>query len=265
MKNGHVQLFLIFLFIPPVFFSDGPASGFCHSLLPLPVRANMGPGRNFRQDTNPGARSLCAAKGKGDWNPSSVEPGGSTPYLHPLEKQIVIELNQVRSNPAGYARTHLAELKKYFVGDRLELPGRVPLVTREGVAAVDECLNFLIKQKPRTVLAPKRGLTRAARDHARDQGKTGDHGHIGSDRSTLDIRLSRYGQWGGKCAENISYGSDEARMIVLSLLVDDGVKSRGHRKNILEGSFRFTGVACGPHPKLRHVCVIVFAAAYTDR
>ena len=225
----------------------------------------MGPGRNFLQEPEPEARSLFAAKGKGNWDPSSVDTARRAPYLDPLEKQIVIEMNKVRSDPERYARTNLPELKKYFVGDRLKLPGKIPIVTREGVKAVDECFDFLIKQKPRTVLAPRKGLTRAARDHALDQGKTGDFGHIGSDRSTPDIRLSRYGEWGGRCAENISYGSDDARMIVLSLLIDDGVKSRGHRKNIMEGIFQFTGVAFGPHPKLRNVCVIVFAAEYADR
>ena len=51
---------------------------------------------------------------------------------------------------------------------------------------------------------------------------------------------------------------------MVSLLIDDGVPSRGHRKIILDPLFRNAGVAFGPHPKFRNMCVIVFAAEYVD-
>jgi uncharacterized protein YkwD len=62
--------------------------------------------------------------------------------------------------------------------------------------------------------------------------------------------------------ENINYGNDDARRIVASLLIDDGVPSRGHRRNLLNGTFKFVGVSIGPHPVYGHMCVIDFAGSY---
>ena len=58
---------------------------------------------------------------------------------------------------------------------------------------------------------------------------------------------------------NIMYGSDEPTDIVAQLLVDDGVPSRGHRKNILNPDFKIVGVAFGPHTKFKNMTVQNFA------
>ena len=62
----------------------------------------------------------------------------------------------------------------------------------------------------------------------------------------------------GYTGENISYGDDNARNIVIQLLVDDGVPSRGHRKNILNFKFDEVGVSVGKHSGYGSMCVIDF-------
>lgn len=53
----------------------------------------------------------------------------------------------------------------------------------------------------------------------------------------MSNRLERYGDWMGKIGENIDFGSKTARDIILSLIIDDGVTNRGHRKNTLSPDF----------------------------
>jgi uncharacterized protein YkwD len=46
----------------------------------------------------------------------------------------------------------------------------------------------------------------------------------------------------------------------MNLLIDDGVASRGQRKNIVSGDFKYIGAALGPHPVYRHCCVANFSS-----
>jgi uncharacterized protein YkwD len=197
------------------------------------------------------------------WNLSALHTAKNAAYLTDLEKRVVLELNKVRSDPPRYAKALFSQ-RKYYEGRRLGYPGETPILTQEGVKAFDEGYQVLLKAASVSLLTPKVGLTRAARDHTLDQGKTGQTGHKGRDHSDVSARANRYGKWGGKVGENIQYGHAVPSRIVSSLLIDDGVPSRGHRKIILEPLFRYIGVAFGPHPKFRNMCVLVFAAEYTD-
>jgi uncharacterized protein YkwD len=199
----------------------------------------------------------------GGWNLPALNTAKNAVYLKELEKQVILELNKVRSDPPRYAKALLSQ-RKYYEGRILSYPAETPILTQEGVKAFDEGYQFLLKARSASPLIPRVGLTRAARDHALDQGKTGQTGHGGADHSDVSTRANRYGKWRGRIGENIQYGHASAPRIVSSLLIDDGVPSRGHRKIILGPLFRYVGVAFGPHPKFRHLCVLVFAVEYTD-
>jgi len=198
------------------------------------------------------------------WNLPELDTARNAAYLSTLEKQVVLELNKVRSDPSRYARSFLAPQRKYYTGQKLVYPGEIPIRTQEGIRAFEECIQVLAKTRSMGILAPRAGLARAARDHVLDQSKTGQTGHDGRDQSDVSRRANRYGRWNGKIGETIQYGHAAAARIVSSLLIDDGVPSRGHRKIILDPLFRNAGVAFGPHPKFRNMCVIVFAAEYAD-
>jgi uncharacterized protein YkwD len=193
----------------------------------------------------------------------AARPLGAAAQMTDLESEIIAEMNLARTDPAGYA-THLERLLPFFQGDELRLPGKVALQTREGARAVREAIAALRATPPMRRLTPARGLVRAARDHAGDQGPRGGMGHTGSDGSTMADRISRYGTWDVAVAENIAYGSSTARDVVVDLLVDDGVPGRGHRRNILNPESRFAGVGCARHTAYRVVCVIDYAARYRD-
>lgn len=185
----------------------------------------------------------------------------SMSYLTQLEKQVFYELNAVRRDPKGYAQ-HVKNLMQYFDGKMLKMPGEVTLVTQEGRAAAQECYDALMSMSPVDSIRPSKGLSLAAKDHVEDQGETRDIGHNGSDGSTPFQRMERYGSWLSTAGENIDYGNDDARRIVLSLLIDDGVPSRGHRKNIMNPAYKAVGIACGPHKGYRHMCVMDLAGGF---
>jgi hypothetical protein len=76
--------------------------------------------------------------------------------------------------------------------------------------------------------------------------------------------ISRYGVVAQGWAENIAYGQRSARVIVMALIVDDGMRGRGHRRNIFKPNYNAAGVAYGPHARYGSVCSIDFASGYAE-
>jgi uncharacterized protein YkwD len=185
-------------------------------------------------------------------------------FLSPLENAIVHEINMARTAPKDYASL-LEQSKKYYDKKTLRLPGKTPILTKEGVRAVVEAIRFLPPLYTLPPLIPSEGMSLGARDHVKDQASSGTGQHTGSDGSQPSNRVNRYGIWEKSIGENISFGSDQARDIMMGLIIDDGVPSRGHRKNIFHPDFRVIGVACSPHPTYRTVYVITFAGRYKEK
>jgi uncharacterized protein YkwD len=77
-------------------------------------------------------------------------------------------------------------------------------------------------------------------------------------------RINRYGTWSGAWGENIAYGKEDAREIVLALIIDDGLRHRKHRKNIFNPAFGVVGIGIGAHSRYRTVCTIDFAGGFVE-
>ena len=185
-------------------------------------------------------------------------------YLSPLEKAVVNEMNLARTSPTEYLSL-LEQFGKYYDGRLLKLPGETPTLTKEGTNALAGAIRFLRSLKPVSPLSPSKGMSLGAKDHIRDLRTSGASQHKGSDGSQTWDRVNRYGTWQKIIGENISFGHNKARNIVMTLIIDDGVPNRGHRKNILNADFRVVGVACGDHPAYRTICVITFAGGYEEK
>ena len=185
-------------------------------------------------------------------------------YLSALEKAVVNEMNLARTSPKEYLSL-LEQFRKFYDGKLLKLPGQTPIQTREGTSAVAEAIRSLRSQTPVSPLSPSKGMSLGAKDHITDLRASGASQHKGSDGSQAWDRVNRYGTWQKIIGENISFGHNKARNIVMTLIIDDGVPNRGHRKNILNADFRVVGVACGDHPAYRTICVITFAGGYEEK
>jgi uncharacterized protein YkwD len=184
-------------------------------------------------------------------------PGKATAF----ERAVVQEMSDVRVRPKAYAK-YLRELRPYFEGTLWKRPGRVPLRTDEGVAALDEAIAFLESTRAAGPLRFNEGLARAARLHAQDIGPRSSIEHVGSDGARLSDRLNRLGRWQGLVAENISTGEEAAREVVLQLLIDDGVASRGHRHNLFNPDLHQAGAGSAPLRDYRTVTVIDYADGF---
>lgn len=199
------------------------------------------------------------------WDIAKLDTARGEDYLTVTEKDVILELNKARSDPARYAELYIKPRLAYFNGKQYREPGKVVIVTSEGKKAVQECYDAMKAGGAVSLLIPSKGMSRAAKDHAGDQGKNGSLGHTGSDNSSPFDRLARYGQWLNTAGENIAYGQNAGRDTVVQLLIDDGVSNRGHRENNLNSAFKSVGTGFGTHKAYGYVTVIDFAGGYKEK
>ena len=186
-----------------------------------------------------------------------------------LHRQVVAEINTVRSRPQNYIDSLVAYRAtirdgyafKTMQGQYGPFTARVRL--KEGVGGVDRAIAFLQRQPAVAPVAGDARLLNAARRFADEQTRTGIWGHLSADGSDLTARIARDGTRRIANAETIMYGKSTARDIVMHLIIDDGVRDRSHRAVMFDGGLTLVGTACRPHPKWM-ICVSEFSSNESD-
>jgi hypothetical protein len=174
----------------------------------------------------------------------------SRPAAQPAEGGLLDELNFARTRPADYATVLLEE-----AGSSRSAHSSFMY---EDPRALDEAVDFLLRQAPLPALRSNSRLGAAALAYAERQGRQGGFGH-GGPGASLSERMQSHGVWASLMAEDISYGYTRPRDVVRQLIVDSGVPGRGHRNNIFGRSFQAVGIGCGPHRLYGAMCVVDFA------
>lgn len=198
----------------------------------------------------------------------SLNTAKNCTYMKPEEREMIYEINRVRSNPRSYLQyiepmllEAREKLKKYGKGGRnYSLTYSTETVNgkekksvdttwhyqnEEEVKALSTLVNDLKKLKKLSVLLPDSGVYNAARKHAKDQS---EHNwqlmHTGTDGSHPWDRIEKFSPGMSFGNENIAGNSADgtARGIVIQLLVDDGIPGYGHRYNLLDP--QWTHAAC---------------------
>ena len=169
----------------------------------------------------------------------------SADYLTDEEKNVIFYCNLARLDGKAFVDAFLSDLKTSQDSYEKSL------------------VDTLVKVKDFPMLVPNKKLSEAAEYHANDIGKAGVVQHESTDGTKTFDRIRQYYQ-GGYMAENISCGYSDALSIVRQLLVDKGVESLGHRKNILGNNYCRIGVAIREHAKYRHCCVQDFSDSRGD-
>jgi uncharacterized protein YkwD len=159
--------------------------------------------------------------------------------LNETEKQIVLLCNLARINGKLFSETIL---KSYIEEQNISKNSYVLSL-----------ISDLEKTKNLRPLVPDRQLFDIAHDHSVNMGLKGKTGHPDFEKRYKKV-MKRYNIVG----ENCDYGSSEAIEIVMRLLIDDGIKDVGHRKNILNSRFKAVGVSIAEHKKYIYNCVMSF-------
>jgi uncharacterized protein YkwD len=173
---------------------------------------------------------------------STLNTAVQTTYLNQEEKKVILFMNMARHDGLLFSETFL---DRYIQENRLPSNNYIRSLRRD-----------LKKVQGLTPLQPEEDLTAVAQGHAQLTGKKGTTGH-GSFKKRFEALMGRpYTHVG----ENCSYGYERAIDIVISLLIDEGIKDLGHRKNILAADFNSIGVAIRPHKTYRVNCVMDFGS-----
>lgn len=180
-----------------------------------------------------------------EWQTSvlaTLHTASGSDYLTEEEKKVILFMNMARHDGPLFAETFL---QAYI---------------QEKQPANNSYLRSLQKDLKKTgrlvPLAPAPDLMAVARGHATQSGKEGTTGHDGFNKRFESLMGNPYTHVG----ENCSYGYEQASDIVISLLIDDGIKSLGHRHNILSTDFNAVGVAIRPHKTYGINCVMDFGS-----
>ena len=158
--------------------------------------------------------------------------------------QVLALMNEARTDPQGFL-TH--RLLPFVKEKRLE-------DNRYAQSLIEE-LKSAKKINP---LNSSPVLEKLARAHAQDMGSHGKVGHSSSNGMSFENRVRKKIKT-GMIAENCDYGNSEPLDIVMSLLIDDGITSLGHRKNILHPDLKSVGIAIEEHKTYGMNCVMDFS------
>ncbi len=163
---------------------------------------------------------------------SSGNAGDAGSYMTPLEQEMVSEINMMRANPSGYIRY----IDSYVAKQKANNGWPIDMVV------VNELKAELRKLSALSQLQPKECVYTAARKHGQDQIRVGEANHNGSDGKGPRERILYECSDLREGTENLAGGMADIRETVVTLLIDDGIPSRGHRKALLNPNWKY--VAC---------------------
>ena len=156
-----------------------------------------------------------------------------------MEDSIFELVNYVRQEPKRFL-TEVAQ--PYIKSNELENSSYAKSLTRT-----------LQKQNPLPPLSRNKQLMDMAANFAVEAGRKGWTDHV-----RTDARFKKYAPEIEITGENLQFGSADALSVIMELLIDEGVRNLGHRKNILDPEFSLIGIGFGNHKTFDTIGVIVF-------
>ncbi len=176
-----------------------------------------------------------------EWNNPKYKvcnTGSKASYLSDKEKEIIHILNLARQNPQLFCNTVVKNVLKI-----------VPETDTGSKVYYKSLVDEMQHMKPLPLLAPDSLCALSAKAHAQGLGSTGKTGH-----ARVTPQSKKVTRFAGECCY---YGSSDAVAIILTLLIDEGVESLGHRK-ICFYTYAYCGTGIAPHTVYGYAAVLDF-------
>ena len=183
-----------------------------------------------------------------------------------IQVSLYKELNKLRKDPRSYIpliQQEMNTIKKNNVLRKKD--SNLQIQTLEGRAAYEDAILFLEQQEPVQPLTKEIRLSYAAADLVKDIGERGVVTHQDKDGLFVSERIEKYCEWDFCANEVIEVSSKNAQDILVSLLVDDGIRDRLDRRALFQHIYNYVGIACGPHSEYEIVTVLVFAGGIRQK
>ena len=177
------------------------------------------------------------------------------------EKEIIEQVNILRSNPAGYS-SKIESYINYFNGPILKIPEiNVQIRTQEGDIPYKETVDFLKNEEPKNPLVPSKALCEIAKEIL-DKIVDSETGEI--DEAETENIIDKHGSFSGKFTRAMDFGGFTSEQVVINFLVCDGDTDRTQREPLLGKGLKKIGVAFGKHSIYTTVCVLVSCTEFTN-
>ena len=176
-------------------------------------------------------------------------------------KEIIEEINKLRSNPPLYAKK-VEEYSKYFTDKAIKLPDfNIKIMTQEGAAPYIDTIEFLKGKEKLNELIPSKALCEIAQEIF-DSLKDSETGEV--DEELYSNLIDKYGSFNGKFTRAMDFGGFSTEQIVINFLVCDGDPDRSQREPILGSGLNKIGVAFGTHSIHSTICVLLTCTEFNN-
>ena len=183
-----------------------------------------------------------------------------------IQRELFIELNNLRKNPKSYIPLIELEMKSLKKSNILKKrDSNLQIQTVEGKDAYIEAINFLQNQEGVPPVKEESRLNSAALDLVKDIGTRGVVSHQDQYGQYVSERIEKYCEWDYSASEVIEVSSKNPQDILISLIVDDGLKNRPDRMTLFNPAYNFVGISCGMHSEYEIVTVIVFTGSIRQK
>jgi len=191
----------------------------------------------------------------------SANTAGDAKYLTGEEKDMIIYMNLVRMDGEKFFNTYFQD----FVNRHNTKMQQYSNYNEVKISRTDKYYKSLEKDlkdvKGLPPFWPDEAMSWVAKQHAKDMNSRNYAAHSSLDGKTVRDRIgSMYPR--KACGENLAFGYAGGLDNICMLLLDKGVANLGHRKVILDTSykFNFVGVSIQPHKGYKYCSVTDFVS-----